>query len=105
MKNNDQFMRNGVRRWTTLFFVLVVAVFGVVQVAHAHDGVSQDGMPNAPARHCTSCVASHSVAVVGEVSFAPVLTSQPGTILVAEVQLESRQLLFTSFTRPPPPTL
>jgi hypothetical protein len=104
MKPSNQFVRNGVHRWTALLFVLVIAVFGVVQAAHTHDGISKDGVPNTPT-HCASCVASHSVAVTAEVSFRPVLALQPGTILCAEPQLESRQLLFTSFTRPPPPAL
>jgi hypothetical protein len=102
MKPHSQFARNGVQQWTGFLVVLVMAVFGFVQAVHVHDGPANDARPNAPATHCASCVAAHSAAVKAEVSFAPVLSQQPGTTFTAEPQLKAQLVLFTSFIRPPP---
>lgn len=105
MKLHSQSARGGVQQWTALLFVLVMAVFGFVQAVHAHDGPTSDLRPNAPVTHCATCVASHSTAVRAEVSFAPVLALQPGTLLLSEPQLQSRLPIFGLYTRPPPPAL
>ncbi len=102
MKPYSQFARNGVQRWAALLMVLVIAVFGIVEVVHVHDGPANDARPNSPATHCATCVAAHSAAVKAEASFAPVLSFQPGTTFTNEPQLESRLVFFSSFIRPPP---
>jgi hypothetical protein len=102
MKPNRQFARCAIRRHTALLFVLVIAVFGFVQAVHFHRGLTDDGLPNPAAAHCSSCVASHSVAVTTDLSFRPVLAHQPGTVQFAEPQLEACLVIFTAFTRPPP---
>jgi hypothetical protein len=104
MKPHSQFARNGVQHWTAFFVVLVMVVFGFVQAVHVHEGRANDARPNAPSTHCVSCVAVHSAAIKAEVSFAQVLSQQPGTTFTAEPQLEAQLVLFTSFIRPPPAT-
>jgi hypothetical protein len=102
MRPHSQFARNGVHHWTAFVVVLVMASFGFLQAVHAHDSPANDARPNAPATHCASCVAAHSVAVKAEASFAPALSQQPGTTFTAEPQLKAQLVLFTSFIRPPP---
>ena len=101
MKHHNQFVGSGVRRWAALFFVLVVVAFGFAQAVHLH-GLSATDDPNSATARCTTCVASHSVAVVANISFAPVLHFQLGTVAASEPQLESRLEVFSSYSRPPP---
>src|SRR4051812_8112285 len=103
MNTSTQFPRHAALRWTALLTVLMVVVFGCAQAVHVHSRSADEGTPNSPASHCASCVASHSIAVITHVSLAPVLTYQPESILTVEPQVLSRQRIFTSFTRPPPP--
>jgi len=93
---------NGARCWVALLLVLATAVFGFAQAVHMHRGLADESLPNGTTTHCMLCVASHSAAVTADISFAPVLTYQAIPVLVAEPQLESRLVVFTSFTRPPP---
>lgn len=102
MKPCSQSVRNDARSWVALLLVLVTSVFAFAQAVHMHRGLADDSLPNGTTTHCMLCVASHAAAVTAEVSFAPVLTYQSIPVLVAEPQLESRLLVFTSFTRPPP---
>ncbi|HVZ17958.1 MAG TPA: hypothetical protein VG897_12620, partial [Terriglobales bacterium] len=74
MKRNSQYDREPFRKGSALLLALVLAVFAVAQVSHAHDGLANDEGSRSAAAHCSICVAAHSVPLSTTVSFAPVLT-------------------------------
>lgn len=102
MKPSRQFDRLPFQKWIALLFVLVVAVFGVVQAVHVHDGLPTGDDSGSPASHCLICVAAHSVPVVTTVSLSPVLTLTAGVIPESDPQLYSQLVIFSAFIRPPP---
>jgi hypothetical protein len=105
MKPNSQFERGRFLKWSALFLVLVVAVFGFVQAVHVHDGLATDDNPTSASTHCLICVASHSAPVVTTVSFAPALAHTATVTSVADPQLSSRLSIPSAFIRPPPQAL
>jgi len=102
MKENRQFGRPLLQKWTALLFVLVMAGFGFVQAVHVHDALASQ---SAPASHCSLCVVAHSAAVITPASSAPALVLESAPLAVLEPQLLSRLHLTSSYIRPPPQDL
>jgi len=105
MKPRSQYDRERFRKRSALLLALVLAVFAIVQVAHAHDGLASDDGSSSAATHCSICVAAHSVPLATAVSFAPVLAFCFGSIAVSNPQSDSQLLTHFVFIRPPPHTL
>jgi hypothetical protein len=104
MKRISQSDRRYLLRWSVSLLVLVVAVFGFVQVAHMHGVLTNDDGPSS-AVHCSICLAAHSVPVITAVSFTPVLALTNTFVAVSETQQQSQLLIPSSFIRPPPQVL
>lgn len=102
MSCHSRFAKPRVRKWTAVFFALVVAGFGFVQAVHAHDAVAGR---TSPASHCSLCVAAHNAAVVTAAGAAPLPVLRSARIAIPEPQLQSRLQLPSSFIRPPPQNL
>ena len=102
MKQNPQFGRLLLRKWTALLFVLVMAGFGFVQAVHVHDALASQ---SAPASHCSLCVVAHSAALISRVSAAPALVFNSTRLAVLAPQLQSRLHVTSSYIRPPPQNL
>ena len=102
MKPFSQYDRERFRKRSALFLALVLAVFAVVQVAHAHDGLASDEGSGSAATHCSICVAAHSAPQVTTISFAPILAFSATVAPVQDPQLESQLAVPSSFIRPPP---
>jgi hypothetical protein len=102
MKQNPQFGRPLLRKWTALLFVLVMAGFGFVQAVHVHDALAGQA---APASHCSLCVVAHSAALITSASGAPAPVFNSTQLAVLEPQLQSRLQVASSYIRPPPQDL
>jgi hypothetical protein len=102
MKQNPQFGRPLLRKWTALLFVLVMAGFGFVQAVHVHDALASQ---STPASHCSLCVVAHSAALITSASGAPAPVFNPTQLAVLEPQLQSRLQVASSYIRPPPQDL
>jgi len=101
MSNTRQFGSTPLRKWTTLFCVLVIAGFGFVQAVHAHNVV--DGQ--SAAAHCSLCVVAHSAAAVTAATAAPAPALETARLAVLEPQLQSQLHVTSSYIRPPPQNL
>ena len=101
MKQNPQFGRPLIQKWTALFFVLVMAGFGFVQAVHVHDLASTV----APESHCSLCVVAHSAALISPSNVAPAPVSDTAEVAVIEPQLQSQLQVVSSYIRPPPQNL
>lgn len=99
MKPLYQIDRRTLRKFTSAFFVLMIAGFGFVEAVHVHDAVAKQ---TSPASHCSLCVAAHNAAVVTPVkaALAPVATSAP--LAISDPQLQSQLQVAFSSIRPPP---
>jgi len=105
MKPTSQSDRAAFQKWIVSLFVLVVAVFGIVQAVHVHDGLATDEGPGVPAAHCLICVSAHSAPIVTTVSLAPVLAHTATITPVLDPQLHPQLEIFSAFIRPPPQAL
>jgi hypothetical protein len=94
--------RGTLRKFTSAFFVLVIAGFGFVETVHVHDAVAKQ---TSPASHCSLCVVAHNAAVVTpvNVALAPVATSAP--LAISDPQLQSQLRVASSSIRLPPQSL
>jgi hypothetical protein len=94
--------RRTLRKFTSAFFVLVIAGFGFVEAVHLHYAVAKQ---TSPASHCSLCVVAHSAAVVTPVNaaLAPAATSAP--LAISDPQLQSQLQVASSSIRPPPQSL
>src|SRR5208283_3857655 len=97
-----QFERPLLRKWTAVFFVLVMAGFGFVQAVHVHDALAGE---SAPASHCSLCVVAHSAAVITPASTAQAPVIESTVVAVSDPQLQSQLLVASAFIRPPPQNL
>jgi hypothetical protein len=102
MSCQGQLAKPQVRRWTAVFFALVVAGLGFVQAVHMHDVLAGG---TSPASHCSLCVAAHNAAVVTAVSSAAAPVVESTALVIPAPQSTSRLQLGTSFIRPPPSNL
>lgn len=102
MKPLYQIDRRTLRKFTSAFFVLVIAGFGFVEAVHVHDAAAKQ---TSPASHCSLCVVAHNAAVVTPVnaSLTPVVKSAP--LALSDPQLQSQLQVASSSIRPPPPVL
>src|SRR5437764_12135005 len=103
MKQKSQLDRSLLQKWTALFFVLVIACFGFVQVVHMHNALTEQ--PGPATSHCLLCVVAHNAVVFTEASSAPVPTLHSEIMQLSEPQHESRLLIPSCLVRPPPPSL
>jgi hypothetical protein len=102
MSRKQQSHHQHFRRWTALFFVLVMAGFGFVQAIHVHEVLAGQ---SSPASHCSLCVVAHSAAVATPTSAAPAPIVESALLATCEPQLESRLRVVSCFIRPPPANL
>jgi hypothetical protein len=102
MKPLRQFHGSPLRKWTAVFFVLVMTGFGYVQAVHAHDVLKEQ---TSPAAHCSLCVVAHSAAVTTPVSAVQAPIVESAAFVQADPQLQSRLQVPSAFIRPPPQSL
>jgi hypothetical protein len=105
MKQTSQFDRSLFQKWTALFFVLVIAAFGMVQAVHIHSELAPHGGLNESATHCSLCLATHSAATITEADPTPIPVVLSAAVFVGRSQAKSRLAVPTLFIRPPPATL
>ena len=90
------------KKYAAVFFVVLIAAFGLVQAVHVHDTLAKQ---SSPASHCSLCVIAHSAAVATPActAFTPAVESAP--LAASDPQLQSQLRVASSFIRPPPQSL
>ena len=102
MKPLYQIDRRALRKFTSAFFVLVIAGFGFVEAVHVHGAVAKQ---TSPASHCSLCAVAHNAAVVMPVNAAPVPVVTSAPLAISDPQIQSQLQVASSFIRPPPQSL